>query len=234
MDILHILLVVTGTGKYPNIDLKTGLWLSEFTHIYHGAKEKGYSITVASPQGGGIPIDPVSLKPIYLDKLSRNYWNDPKFRDMLCHTKSLKEVSGQLFDFVYLAGGHGSMFDFPDNLALQTLIKNHYEDNKKVGAICHGVCGLLHVKLSSGQYLIKGKKLTGFSWVEEILAERSKVVPFNLEAALKERGSDYSKSLIPMIPKVVVDGNLITGQDPFSSKKMAEIVLRQMAGNQKD
>jgi len=103
-----------------------------------------------------------------------------------------------------------------------------YENGKKVAAICHGVGGLLNVKLSNGEYLIKGKKITGFNWFEESLARRKKEVPFNLEAGLKERKSDYTKAFIPMTSKVVVDGNLITGQNPFSSKKMAKVVMEEL------
>jgi len=97
-----------------------------------------------------------------------------------------------------------------------------------VAAICHGVGGLLNVKLSNGNYLIKDKKLTGYNWFEEGLAGRKKEVPFNLEETLKNQGSDYRKALIPMTSKVVVDGNLITGQNPFSSKKMAKVVVREL------
>ena len=167
----------------------------------------------------------MSLKTMYMDKLSKSCWDDSESRDVLRHTKSLDEVSGEMFDCIYLAGGHGAMFDFTDNAVLQELIKNHYENNKIVGAICHGVCGLLNVKLSDGQYLVKDKKVTGFSWFEEGLAGKKKEVPFDLESALKERRADYKKSLIPMMPEVVADGNLITGQDPFSSEKMAETVM---------
>lgn len=224
---LKILTVVTGTGMYPDRKLETGLWLSELTHIYNSSVKRGYDIVIASQEGGNTPVDPVSLKSIYLDKLSKGYWENPEFRNLLRHTKALNEVSGQLFDCIYLAGGHGAMFDFPDNPVLQTLVRNHYENNRLVCAICHGVCGLLNVKLSDGRYLIHGKKLTGFSWFEESLAGRKKVVPFDLETALKQRGADYRKAFIPTIPKVVVDGNLITGEDPFSSRKMARVVMQQ-------
>jgi putative intracellular protease/amidase len=227
MKPVKILIVVTGTGAYPGGKLRTGLWLSELTHIYDCSKKRGYDIVVASPKGGDTPVDPVSLKPMYLDKLSKGYWNDPEFLDLLGHTKSLDEVSAELFDGIYLAGGHGSMFDFPDSAVLQTLVRKYYEEDKLVSAICHGVCGLLNVKLSDGRYLIAGKKITGFSWFEEGLAGRKKAVPFDLEAALKERGADYRKALIPMTPEVVVDRKLVTGQDPFSSAKMAEIVINQ-------
>lgn len=150
------------------------------------------------------------------------------FRRMLQHTESLNEISGKMFDCIYLAGGHGTMYDFPDNAVLQSIIKSHYESDKMVAAICHGVCGLLNVRLSGGEYLVRNKELTGYSWFEEILARREKEVPFNLEEALKERGADYRKAFIPMTSKVVVDGNLITGQNPFSSKEIAKVILREL------
>ena len=219
MKQMKILMVVTGTGMFPDGKQETGLWLSELAHMYDSAKKRGYDIVIASPRGGDTPVDPTSLKTMYMDKLSKEYWDDSEFRNVLRHTKSLDEVSGELFDCIYLAGGHGAMFDFPDNTVLQTLIKDHYENNK--------VCGLLNVKLSDGQYLVKDKKVTGFSWFEEGLAGKKKEVPFDLESALKERRADYKKALIPMMPEVVTDGNLITGQDPFSSEKMAETVMNR-------
>ncbi len=152
----------------------------------------------------------------------------PEFKDMLNHVNSLDSVLEQRFNCVYLAGGHGAMYDFPDNAALKAIIKKQYESGKMVSAICHGVSGLLNVRLSNGEYMIKGKKLTGFSWFEESLARRKEDVPFDLEALLKERGADYEKALIPMTSKIVVDNNLITGQDPFSSKEMAKVVMRQL------
>ena len=228
MHVSTILLIATGTGKYASGNLPTGLWLSELAQIYHRAKKQGYEITVASPKGGDVPVDPESLKPLLLDKISRNYWDDPAFRRMLQHTESLNEISGKMFDCIYLAGGHGTMYDFPDNAVLQSIIKSHYESDKMVTAICHGVCGLLNVRLSGGEYLVRNKELTGYSWFEEILARREKEVPFNLEEALKERGADYRKAFIPMTSKVVVDGNLITGQNPFSSKEIAKVILREL------
>ncbi len=227
MDILKVLIVVTNISTYTS-GKETGLWLSELTHIYDAAKKKGYEITIASPNGRNVPIDPESLKPLTLDKISKDYWNDTSFRELLKNSKSLSEVSNEVFDLVYLAGGHGTMYDFPEDTTMQTIIRNQYESGKMVVAICHGVGGLLNVKLSNGEFLIKGKKLTGFDWFEESLAGRKKEVPFNLEAALKERGSNYKKAFIPMTSKVVVDGNLITGQNPFSSKETAKVVMKEL------
>lgn len=231
MDIQKVLLVVTGTGTFANGKLATGLWLSELTHIYHRAKERGYEVTIANPKGGYTPVDPESLKPIVLDELSKTYWESPEFREKLEHAKSLEEVASQQFDCIYLAGGHGAMYDFPDNTTLQTMIKNQYESNKLVSAICHGVSGLLNVKLSDGKYLIDGKELTGFSWLEESLARRKEVVPFDLEGLLKKRGADYKKALLPLTSKVIVDPYLITGQNPFSSKETAEAIMHQLGEN---
>ncbi|HRN57710.1 MAG TPA: type 1 glutamine amidotransferase domain-containing protein [Agriterribacter sp.] len=225
---MKMLIVVTGVAMYDSGKLKTGLWLSELTHIYHSAKERGYEIIIASPEGGSTPVDPESLKPMLLDKITKGYWADNSFRELLQHTKSLKEVSGQPFNCVYLAGGHGTMYDFPNNATLQTIIKEQYESGRTVAAICHGVGGLLNVKLSDGRLLIKGKTITGFDWFEETLARRKKEVPFNLEAALRGRGVNYKKALIPMTSNVVVDGNLITGQNPFSSKEMARVVMKEL------
>lgn len=225
---MKILIIVTSVATYENQNLKTGLWLSELTHMYHSAKEQGYEIAIASPKGGNTPLDPESLKPMMLDKLSKAYYNDDKFMELLKHTKTLEDVENEEFDVVYLTGGHGTMYDFPDNTALQNIIRKHYENQKIVSAVCHGVGGLLNVKLSNGEYLIKDKTITGFNWQEELLARRRKQVPFNLEEELKKRNSNYRKSFIPMTSKVHIDGNLITGQNPFSSKEIAKAVMEQL------
>src|SRR5699024_2077094 len=130
-------------------------------------------------KGGKTPLDPESLKPMLLDKMSKSYYADKDFMNLLKHTKSLKEVENEEFDVVYLTGGHGTMYDFPDNATLQNIISKHYENDKIISAVCHGVGGLLNVKLSNGEYLIKSKTITGFNWLEESLARRRKEVPFN-------------------------------------------------------
>ncbi|MBN8788366.1 MAG: type 1 glutamine amidotransferase domain-containing protein [Terrimonas sp.] len=223
-----LLLIVTNVDMYASGRLKTGLWLSELTHIYHSAKEKGWDITIASPKGGEVPVDPESLKPLVLDKISKSYYESAAFMNELNHSKSLEDVINESFDCVYLAGGHATMYDFPNDAILQSIISHQYESGKMVAAICHGVGGLLNVKLSTGDYLIKGKSMTGFDWFEETIARRKREVPFNLEAAIKERGANLKKAFIPMTSNVVIDGNLITGQNPFSSKEMAEVVTREL------
>lgn len=224
---MRLLLIVTSATKYAS-GKPTGLWLSEITHIYHAAEQQGIECVIASPEGGNIKIDPESLKPMMMDKMSKECWEQPSFKTQLEHTKSLSDVAREEFDCVYLAGGHGTMYDFPDNAILQDIVSKHFDGGKKVAAICHGPSGLLNVRLKSGDYLVAGRKLTGFDWFEETLAMRKNEVPFSLESELKKRGAKYDKALVPMTSKVVVDGNLITGQNPFSSKKMAEVVLREL------
>lgn len=226
---IRILIIATSVAIYANHHLPTGLWLSELTHLYDAARVRGYEVVIASPRGGEIPIDPESLKPMLIDKVSKQYWSDASFRELLHNSPSLSDVAPQKFDLVYLAGGHGTMYDFPNDATLQSIISSHYEQGAKVGAICHGVGGLLNVKLSDDSHLISGKRLTGFSWFEESLARRSKEVPFNLESELKKRSPQYTKAFIPMTSKVVVDGNLITGQNPFSSKEMARVLMQELA-----
>ncbi|WP_185286535.1 type 1 glutamine amidotransferase domain-containing protein [Chryseobacterium indologenes] len=228
MNTLKILIIVTNVNIYASGHLKTGLWLSELTHIYHAAREKGYDITIASPDGGNVPVDPESLKPFVLDKISTTYWNDVSFRQLLNNSQRLSDVSDIQYELVYLAGGHGTMYDFPDDRAIQFVVKKQYEGGRLVAAICHGVGGLLNVKLSNGEYLIKDKSMTGFDWFEETIARRKREVPFNLEAAIKERGADLKKAFIPMTSNVVVADHLITGQNPFSSKEMAKVVMKHL------
>lgn len=225
---IKILVIVTSISVYESGNFKTGLWLSELTHLYHSAQENGYTVTIATPEGGQIPFDPESLKPLMMDKISKSYWQDTSFQSILQNTKSLKEVEHESFDCVYLAGGHGTMYDFPNNEYIQSIVKNQFESNKMVAAICHGVGGLLNVKLSDGEYLIKDKTITGFNWFEESLAGRKKEVPFNLESSLIERGANYKKAFIPMTSKVIVDGQLITGQNPFSSKEIARVIMKEL------
>jgi len=228
MNLIKILIIVTNISQYESGNLETGLWLSELTHLYAAAEAKGYDITIASPNGGNVPLDTESLKKMMLDKVSKAYLNDSAFMNLLKNSKSLKAIENEKFDVVYLAGGHGTMYDFPNDTTMQNIIAKQYESGKIVAAICHGVGGLLNVKLTNGNYLIQNKKMTGFSWFEEKLARRKKEVPFNLEAELKTKNPNYKKAFIPMTSKVVVDGNLITGQNPFSSKKMAKVVMQQL------
>lgn len=230
---MNLLIVVTSTGSFPGRDLATGLWLSEMTHVYHRARLRGYGVCVASPRGGDTPVDPMSLRPLLSDDVSKRYWTRPSFRRVLREAAPLDDVRGELFDCIWLAGGHGAMFDFADDDALQELLVRHYLSGRVVAAVCHGVCGLLDVTLPGGGRLVEGRALTGYSRFEEVLVGRRKAIPYELETELCRRGAHYRKAFVPFAPKVVVDETLATGQNPFSSKQLAQTVMRMLDSREK-
>jgi putative intracellular protease/amidase len=223
-----ILIVVTNTNTYHSKPISTGLWLGELTHFLDIALENGYEVEIVSPKGGNVPIDPESLKFFVTDKYINQYADNESFMSKLKNSKSIEDINVADFDAIYLTGGHGTMYDFVGNETLNNLIKDFYENGKVVSAVCHGVCGLLDVKLSDGKYLIQGKNTTGYSWFEETLAFRKSTVPFNLEEKMIERGTKYSKAFIPLTSHIQIDGRLITGQNPFSTKAVAEAVMNKL------
>ena len=174
----NILMVVTSANQMPN-GKQTGVWLSEFAEPYSEFIKKGYEVIVASPTGVEAPIDQESLSDgteIGADILM-----------VLKNTLKLSAIDEKMFDGIFLPGGHGTMFDLSQNKELQVLIKNFYESNKVVGAVCHGPAGLVNVTLSGGQSLVEGKRLTSFTNSEERNVGLDKVVPFLLEDELKKR-----------------------------------------------
>lgn len=225
------LIVVTNHTDFekPNAE-PTGLWLSELTHFYDEMETAGVDCTIVSVAGGKVSVDKRSLGFFVLDKSTKKRLNDSEFMSLLEDTKSIQLVNPQDYDVLYIAGGHGAMFDMADNPELNQLIRDSYESNKVVAAVCHGVAALQNVKLSSGEYLIADKKGTGFPYFDEAVAGVKKLVPYNLEKRLKERGMKYSKALFPLAGHSVVDGNLITGQNPNSTTKTAKNVLQALAG----
>ena len=226
----RILVIVTSTGEYEKVGYRTGLWLGELTHFYDVAEQAGFDVTIASIQGGAVPLDPESLAHTVLGDLGTDKrYTDRQFMDRLKDTVAVTQVDVDDYDAIYLTGGHGVMFDFHQSQALETLIARFYETGRIVSAVCHGPCGLLDVTLSSGEPLVKGRNVTGFSWREEELAQRAGAVPYSLEDRLKELGALYSTADKPFDVHVVEDGHLITGQNPGSARAVAEAVVRHLA-----
>jgi len=222
----RVLILVTNHSDFekPNAE-PTGLWLSELTHFYDVFKEEGITMDIVSPKGGNIPIDSRSLGLFTLDKKTKERYEDSKFMSLLKNTKSLSDINWKNYDVLYFAGGHGAMWDFVNNDELHTLTRDMYEAGKIVSAVCHGVAALQNVRLSNGDYLVKGKKVTCFAYFDETIADVKRLVPYNLEKTLKERGIIYSKSLLPLGRHSVADGNLITGQNPNSATEAAQKTL---------
>ncbi len=226
----RILVIVTSTGEYEKVGYRTGLWLGELTHFYDVAEQAGYDVTIASIQGGPVPLDPESLAHTVLGDLGTDLrYTDRRFMDRLKDTMAVAQAGVDDYDAIYLTGGHGVMFDFHQSRALETLIARFHDTGRIVSAVCHGPCGLLDVTLSNGEPLVKGRNVTGFSWREEELAQRADAVPYSLEDRLKELGAGYSTADQPFDVHVVEDGRLITGQNPGSAKAVAEAVVRHLA-----
>jgi putative intracellular protease/amidase len=220
----RILHVVTNVAHYADPSDPTGLWLSELTHAYHLFAANGYEQRIVSPKGGVSPLDPRSLKWPNIDATAKAWLADDSRNALLSATARPDEIAPADFDAIYFTGGHAVMWDFPDSAGLQGITRAIYERGGIVSAVCHGYCGLLNTKLSDGTLLVAGRRVTGFSWREEVLARVTKKMPYNAEAEMKQRGALYEKGLLPFTSRVVVDGRLVTGQNPQSAKATAEQV----------
>ena len=225
MGRMKFLALSTSVHRYTDSGIHTGMWLGEYTHFYDVLTEAGHEVTLASVDGGAVPIDPVSLKTpvIQLGGTNKRY-EDPEFMDQLDDTPAIADVNLDEFDGIYLIGGHGTMFDFAGDEVKKAV--GHFADaDKIVAAVCHGPCGLLDVTLANGRMLLDGRHVTGYSWTEEKLARRTEEVPFSLEEKLRDQAGAYTTAKIPMTKHVVVDGKLITGQNPTSAAGVGEAVL---------
>ncbi|MDO6706102.1 type 1 glutamine amidotransferase domain-containing protein [Photobacterium sp. 1_MG-2023] len=221
-----ILLVVSNVDHYADTTTPTGLWLSELSHAYDEFERQGYQQVIVSPQGGPCPLEPRSLKWPNLDGSAKAWQADPQRMALLNNTLRPEAVDPSAFDAIYFTGGHAVMWDFPDSEGLQMLTRSIVEQGGIVGAVCHGYCGLLNTRLSSGELLVSDRKVTGFSWTEEILAGVAKKMPYNAEQEMRQRGARYQKALLPFLPYVVTDGQLVTGQNPQSAKATARQVVQ--------
>ncbi|SDT54353.1 Putative intracellular protease/amidase [Paenibacillaceae bacterium GAS479] len=219
MNHKRILIVVTSASQM-NPEKSTGLWLSEFAEPYIEFSKQGYAITVASPLGGQTPIDGNSLSA----ETSQELLDTQKY---LANTVKLDGVEAKDYDVIFLPGGHGTMFDFPDNEKLQTLLREFYEADKVVAAVCHGPAALVNAKLSDGSYLVAGKRLTAFTNTEEKAAGLDAEMPFLLESKLREAGSEFVGSE-DWSDHMEADGNLITGQNPQSTLSVTKEVIARL------
>ncbi|HZZ78312.1 MAG TPA: type 1 glutamine amidotransferase domain-containing protein [Gemmataceae bacterium] len=222
---MKILMVITSHDRLGDTGKKTGFWLEEFAAPYYTLKDAGAKVTLASPKGGQPPLDPKSDLPENQTAMTKRFRGDADAQAQLANTKKLVDISAGDFDAVFYPGGHGPMWDMPDNATSIALIEAFLKADKPVGAVCHAPVALVNVRSKNGEYLIKGKRVTGFSNAEEETVGLTAVVPFLLEDRLKERGGIYS-SAPNWTPHVEVDGKLVTGQNPASSEPAASALLR--------
>ncbi|MCP1292400.1 MULTISPECIES: type 1 glutamine amidotransferase domain-containing protein [Chromobacterium] len=220
----RILHVVSNVAHYADPSEATGLWLSELSHAYEVFAAQGWEQQLISPLGGASPLEPRSLKWPNADASARAWLASADKRALLADTAKPEDIAPAAFDAIYFTGGHAVMWDFPEHAGLQRLAREIYEQGGVVSSVCHGYCGLLNIRLSDGALLVAGRRLTGFSWREEVLAGVAGKVPYNAEEEMRRRGARYEKAWLPFMPKVVVDGRLVTGQNPQSAKATAKRV----------
>lgn len=215
-----ILIVVTSHSEMKD-GKKTGVWLSEFTESYTGFLEQGYEITVASPRGGQAPVDPSSVGANVSEEAT-------SAQRLLENTASLKDIASDDYDAIFLPGGHGAMYDLPNNEKLQALLREFYEGNKLVAAVCHGPAGLVGATLSNGLPLVAGKRVNAFTDREEAEISLAPTLPFLLESRLRELGAIFVAAP-NWSSHYEADGNLITGQNPQSTMAVTQAVIDKLS-----
>jgi putative intracellular protease/amidase len=222
---MNILMVLTSHDKLGDTGKKTGFWLEEFAAPYYTFLDAGAAVTVASPKGGEAPLDPKSDTPDGQTEATERFKKDRAAQAVLASTVKLADVRAEDYDAIFYPGGHGPMWDMPDNATSIALIEAFVKADKPVGAVCHAPVALVNVRGKDGEYLVKGKRVTGFTNAEEELVGLTAVVPFLLEDRLKNRGGIFSKAA-NWAPYVQVDGKLVTGQNPASSGPGAQELLK--------
>jgi putative intracellular protease/amidase len=221
-----VLFVVTSNDKLGNTGEKTGFWSEELAAPYYELLDQGVEITIASPLGGQPPIDPKSADPASATEDTKRFDADKALQEKLKHTVKLSTINQKDYDAVFYPGGHGPLWDLVEDHNSIALIESFYNHKKPVAFVCHAPAVLKNVKINS-EYLVKGKKITGFTNEEEEAVGLTKVVPFLLEDALASKGGIFSKGP-NWQPYAVEDGLLITGQNPASSKLVAGKLLQKL------
>lgn len=225
MNSKKVLFVLTNHATKGSTGEETGFYLSEAAHPWKVLKEAGYQVDFVSPQGGKAPVDGFDLE----DPINKEFWENPACQEGINNTMSPKQVQVEDYAAIHYVGGHGTMWDFPDNEGLAGLATAIYEQGGAVSAVCHGPAGLVNVKLSDGSYLVAGKRVSGFTNEEEAAMNLTDVVPFLLEDKLIERGADFQKAG-NWEEKISVDGRLITGQNPASATAVGQALKAQLEG----
>lgn len=222
-----ILMVLTSHDHLGHTGLKTGFWLEEFAAPYYVFKDAGHAITLASPAGGQPPLDPKSDEPAFQTEATHRFRADADAVHRLANTKRLADVNPADFDAVFYPGGHGPLWDLAEDPHSIALIEATLDAGKPLGAVCHAPGVLRHAKQADGTPLVRDRRVTGFTNSEEAAVQLTKIVPFLVEDMLKANGAQYSSGP-DWQPNAVVDGLLITGQNPASSELVARKLLEAL------
>lgn len=223
---MKILMVLTSHDRLGNTGQKTGFWLEEFAAPYYVFTDAGADVAVASPKGGQPPIDPKSDEPGNQTPAQGRFKADTAAQAVLAHTHRLAAVSADDFDAIFYPGGHGPLWDLAEDEASRRLIEAFHRSGKPVAAVCHGPAVLRHAA-HEGVPIVKGKRVTGFTNSEEAAVNLTEVVPFLVEDELKRLGGKFER-VDDWQSLAVVDGHLITGQNPASSEATAKALLEAL------
>ncbi len=224
---MKILLVLTSHDQFGNTGRKTGLWLEEFSSPYYVFKDAGVDLTIASPKGGQAPIDPKSDQPENQTPSMTRFKKDQVAQKDLANTAKLADMKAEDFDTVFYAGGHGPMWDLAEDPVSIKLLESFYDSGKTIALVCHGPGVLRHVKYQ-GEPLVKGKHVTGFTNSEDDDAQATKFLPFLVEDEMLKLGAVFEK-VRNWQPFYVIDGRLMTGQNPASATSLAQALLKALA-----
>jgi len=222
-----VLIVVTSHAELGNTGRRTGYWLGEVTHFHRPVAARGFPVDFASPKGGTPPLDEKSRAP--RDEVNRAFLADAALRGGLEGSRALADVDPDRYAAVYLAGGHGAMWDFPGNARLASVAESTLRRGGIVSAVCHGSAGLLGMKDTSGGPLVRGRRVTGFANLEERLIGLARAVPFLLEDRLRAEGGLYHRAFLPFAGHVEEDRQLVTGQNPASAGGVGQRVAALLA-----
>ena len=227
---MKILMVLTSHDQLGNTGRKTGFWLEEFAAPYFVFRDAGVQLTLASPKGGQPPIDPKSDEPENQTDAMTRFKNDKTAQEALANTVKLSSVKAEDFDTVFYPGGHGPMWDLAEDPVSIALLESFYNSGKPIALVCHSPGVLRHVTYK-GEPLVKGKHVTGFTNGEEEAVQLTHVVPFLVEDELLQLGAIFEKKA-NWQPFSIVDGRLVTGQNPASSTSTAQALLKLMTGSE--
>jgi len=221
---MKILTVLTSHDQLGDTGKKTGFWLEELAAPYYAMKDAGAEIVLASPKGGQPPLDPKSDDADAQTEDTRRFKADAEAQAALAATVELASVKAEDFDAVFYPGGHGPLWDLANDADSIALIEAFAKADKPTAFVCHAPGVLKSVNGPNGNPLVEGRKVTGFTNSEEEAVGLTEVVPFLVENVLSANGGDYSKGP-DWGSYVVVDGKLVTGQNPGSSREAAEALL---------
>jgi putative intracellular protease/amidase len=225
--VMKILMVITSHDRLGNTGRKTGFWLEEFAAPYFVFRDAGVELTLASPRGGQPPIDPKSDLPENQTPAMTRFKQDARAQKELSQTVKLGDMKSEDFDTIFYVGGHGPMWDLVDNPDSIALIASFYNSGKPVAAVCHS-SAVFHRVMYRGEPLVKGKRVTGFTNSEEAAVDLAHVVLFLVEDELKRVGGVYEKAA-DWAPFAIVDGRVVTGQNPASSTVAARALIELLA-----